>query len=66
MKKTTIRLDKETKEELDKLKVCKDESYNSLLLRILPEWCIILKNKLKEETTEGSVASIANETGSVS
>ena len=32
---TTITLQKKTKDELDKLKLCKDESYNSLLIRIL-------------------------------
>ena len=60
---TTISIYKETKEELDKLKLCKDESYNSLLERMLPEWMIILKNKLEEEKQEVSPQS-QNETNS--
>jgi hypothetical protein len=46
---TTISVEKQTKKELEKLKICDDESYNSLLKRILPSWAVILKNKLKEE-----------------
>lgn len=32
--KTTITIERQTKELLDRLKVCPDESYNSLLKRI--------------------------------
>lgn len=32
---TTITIKKETKEKLDSLKICSDESYNSLLLRLI-------------------------------
>ena len=48
-KNKLIAIKQETKETLDKLKLCNDESYNSLLERILPEWAIILRNKLEEE-----------------
>ena len=44
-----IAIKSETKKQLDELKLCNDESYNSMLKRILPEWAIILKNKLNEE-----------------
>lgn len=36
-KLTTIGLYKETKEQLDKLKLCEDETYNSLFIRIIPK-----------------------------
>nr|MBI4156759.1 hypothetical protein [Candidatus Woesearchaeota archaeon] len=32
---STIWIKKETKEELDKIKLCPDETYNSLLIRML-------------------------------
>jgi len=46
--KTTITLKKETKGKLDSIKICKEESYNSLLERVLPKWAQILKTKLEE------------------
>ena len=59
---TTISIQKETKENIDKLKICDDETYNSALKRILPEWAIILKKKLNEETSEEVPTSSNEET----
>ena len=47
--RTTITLNKETKKQLDSLKICQDETYNSLLERVLPKWAILLRTKLEEE-----------------
>jgi len=58
-KNKLISIKQETKEQLDKLKLCNDESYNSMLERVLPRWAIILKNKLEEEAVASS--TIQNE-----
>ena len=49
---TTISIHKETKEQLDELKLCEDETYNSMLRRILPKWAIVLREKLNEGRAE--------------
>ncbi len=49
-----ISVNEKTKEKLDSLKLCTDESYNSLLERVLPKWAQILKSKLEEEVLPSS------------
>jgi len=56
---TTISLNKETKEEMDKLKLCREESYNSLLTRVLPRWMSVINNELNKERTKSP--PLANE-----
>lgn len=48
-KNKLIAIKPETKKQLDSLKLCEEESYNSLLKRVLPEWMIILKKELNKE-----------------
>mgnify|MGYP001609895897 FL=1 len=59
--KTTIRVSEEIKSELDNLKICRDESYNSLLERVLPKWVQILRFKLLEEEAEASTSNLHHE-----
>lgn len=51
-KNKLIAIKPKTKEELERLKLCPDESYNSLLERILPKWAQVLKSKLNEEASK--------------
>ena len=46
---TSIRVDEQTKEELAKFKLCPDESYDSLLKRVLPTWATTLNELNKKE-----------------
>jgi len=59
-----IAIKPETKNQLDNLKLCQDESYNSMLQRVLPEWMRILKTKLKNEEEPKTLRQPHEETNS--
>jgi hypothetical protein len=64
-KLTTISVQEKTKEELDKLKLCNDESYNSLLKRILPNWAELileLNKKEKDKPSQSQANATENST----
>ena len=51
IKSKLISVKQETKEKLDDLKLCADESYNSILERVLFPWMKTLKIKLETEAS---------------
>ena len=60
-KNKLIAVKEDRKNELDRLKLCSEESYNSLLERILPNWAIMLRNKLEEEKPIETPLPLQNE-----
>lgn len=61
--KNIISVKEETKNNLDKIKLCSEKSHDSVISRILPKWAESLLKDIKENEEKQKAASLLGANG---